>query len=118
MRESRRAGQKEERNRDGGQAEDEADLVALRIEQRTDAERGDDETERLHEGDGAVLRGGEMEALRKLRQNGAEHCGDHSIDKDGQNCGKDKHVTQVPFNNVGKDTAWERPIRHKSEVCC
>ena len=74
-------------------AEDEPDLVALRIEQRADTERGDDESERLHKGDGAVLRGSEMEALRELGQNGAQHRGDHSIDKDGQNCGEDKHVT-------------------------
>jgi hypothetical protein len=32
-----------------------------------------------------------MKALGELRQNGAEHGGNHSVDKDGENCGKDEH---------------------------
>ena len=104
--EARRAGQQEERDGDEGEAEHEADLVAFGIEQRADAERGDHEAERLRKGDGAVLRGREMKALREIGQDGAEHGGDHSVDKDGEDGGKDEHVTQVPFNNVGKDTAW------------
>ncbi len=86
-------GRQEQRNGDARETEDEPDFVALGIEQRPNAERGDDEAKRLHEGDGAILRGREVEALRKLGQNGAQHGGDHSVDKDGQNCGKDQHGT-------------------------
>ena len=93
--ESRRAGQEEERDGDAGEAENEADLVALGIEQRPDAERGDDETERLRKSDGAVLRGGEVETLREVGQNGAQHGGDHSIDEDGENGGEDQHGTGI-----------------------
>ena len=43
------------------------------------------------EGDGAVLRRGEVESLRKLGQDGAQHGGDHSVDKDGEDGGEDQH---------------------------
>ena len=85
-------GQREERDGDEGEAEDEADLVALRVEQGADGERGDDEAEGLGEGDCAVLRGGEMEAVGEVGENGAEHGGDHSVDEDGENGGEDQHA--------------------------
>ena len=93
--EARRPRQREERNGDEGQAENEADLVALVVEQRADAERGDHEAQRLREGDGAVLRRGEMKAVGEVGQDGAQHGGDHSVDEDGEDGGKDQHAAEV-----------------------
>ena len=73
------------------QAKNEADFVALGIEQRPDAKRGDHQPQRLRKCDGAVLRGSQVETIGKFGQNGAQHGGDHSIDEDGQDGGKDQH---------------------------
>src|SRR6185503_746888 len=87
------AGKQEEGSGDGAESEDEASLVALGVEQRTDAQRRNDEAERLHGGDGAVLGRREVKTLRELRQDGAEHGGDHSVDEDGKDGSEDEHGT-------------------------
>src|SRR5579863_1494548 len=95
--EARRARQKKERDGDEDEAENEADLVALRVEQGADTDGCDGEANGLREGDGAVLRGREAKAVRELRQDGAEHGGSHAIDEDGQNRGEDEHWAPGPF---------------------
>ena len=90
--ESLGAGQREERDDDERQAQNEPNLVALRVEQWAHADRGDDETESLGEGDGAVLRRGETEAVGQVGQDGAEHGGNHSVDEDGEDGGKNQHA--------------------------
>ena len=91
LRNPRRARQHIERNGDERQAEDEADLVAFVIEQRPHADRGDHQPQRLHEGDGSVLRRGQMKPVGEVGQDGAQHGGDHSVDEDGEDGGEDQH---------------------------
>ena len=43
----------------------------------------------------AILRGREVEALREVGQDGAEHGGDHSVDEDGEDGGEDQHRAMV-----------------------
>ena len=87
-----RARQSKERDGDEGKAEHESDLFALGVEQRADADGGDDEPEGLDEGDGSVLAGGEAEAVGEVGQDGAQHGGDHSIDEDRDDGCKDQHA--------------------------
>jgi hypothetical protein len=86
-------GQREERDSDEGQAEYEADFVSFGVEQRPDGERGDHQAERLSECDGPVLGWSEAEAIGEIGQDGAEHGGNHSVDKDGENGSKNQHST-------------------------
>src|SRR5208282_4325014 len=81
----------EERAGDAEEAEDETDLVALRIEQRADGERGDHQAEGLGESYCPVLRGREVEALGEVGEDSAEHGGDHSVNEDGEDGGEDEH---------------------------
>ena len=60
---ARRARQGIERNGNERESEDESGFFAFVVEQRSDGEGGEDESEGLGEGDGAVLAGREMEAL-------------------------------------------------------
>ena len=85
------AGQREQRNRDEHQPQDEADFVAFGVEQRPDGQRGDHQSQRLRGGDGAVLRGRQVEPVRQVGQDGAQHGGDHPVDEDGENGGEDEH---------------------------
>ena len=84
-------GSKKKSERNAGQAEDEADLVAFAIEQRTHAKRCDHQSQSLCEGDGAVLRWGQVEAVRQVGKDRAQHRGDHSVDKNGEDRAEDKH---------------------------
>ena len=74
------------------QPEHKSDLVALGIEQRAHGQRRHHQPEGLREGDRAILRGREMKAVRQIGQNGAQHGGNHSVDEDGENGGKDQHA--------------------------
>ena len=89
-----RTRQQEERKRDARQAEDEAYLVTFAIEQRAYRKRGDHQPQSLCEGDGAVLRWRQAEAIRQLRKDCAQHRGDHSVDKDGQDGAENQHRSQ------------------------
>ena len=102
-----RAGQQQERDGDEGQPEHQADLVAFGIEQRAHAHRRDHKADGLRESDGAVLRRREMKAVRQIGQNGAEHGGNHSVDKNGENGGKDEHGLGLLRSRV-KNTALQR----------
>jgi len=86
--EARRARQGEERDGDEGKAEDEAELLAFVVKQRPDAERSDDEPQRLRKGDGAVLARRQVEAIGQVGQDGAQHGGDHPVDEKGENGGE------------------------------
>ncbi len=92
--ETRRPRQREERDGNQRQPEDKANLVALVIEQRTHADRGHHQTQRLHEGDGSVLRRRQMKPVRQVGQDGAQHGGDQSIDEDSEDSGKDQHAAE------------------------
>ena len=61
------------------------------VEQRTHSERGDHQSECLRKCDGAVLGWGQAEAIGEIGQDGAEHGGNHSVDKDGEDGCKDQH---------------------------
>ena len=99
--------QGEEGDDDKGQTENEADLVAFRIEQWADADGGDDEAERLGEGDGAVLGGGEAETVRQVGEDGAQHGGDHSVYEDGEDGGKDQHAGGfLSGSGFGRPRRW------------
>lgn len=93
-----RAGQGEELYNDEGQAENEPDLVAFVIEQRAHALRGDEEAERLREGDTSILSRGEPEAIRQCGQVGSQYGGDHPVDEDGEDRGEDQYASGFPFN--------------------
>ena len=64
------------------------------------AERRDHQAQRLREGDGAVLRGREMKAVREVGQDGAQHGGNHSVDEDGEDGGEDQHRRSVSFRTL------------------
>lgn len=81
----------EEREGDQTEAEEQADLLALRIHQGADEESADHEADRLRHGDVAVLLGREVEAFREVGQDGPEHGGDDAVDEDGENGGNDQH---------------------------
>src|SRR5579862_5531496 len=72
---ARRSGQGEERDRDKGQAEHKSQFLALAIKQWADAERSDDESERLRKRDRAVLAGRKAEAIGQVGHNRAQHGG-------------------------------------------
>ena len=93
--EARRARQGKECDRDEGEAEDEAKLLAFVIDQRAGGERSEDQSERLRRSDGAVLAGREMEAIRQFGQDGAQHRGNHPVDEDGDNGGEHQHAAGV-----------------------
>ena len=90
--ETLRARQDVERDGDEDQAEKQANLVAFAIQQRTHADRGNDQPQRLHKGDGSVLRGSEVKAIRQVGQDGAQHGANHSVDEDGDDGGEDQHA--------------------------
>ena len=87
-----RARQREESDDDEGEAENDAEFGALVIEQRAYADRCNHQAQGLGECDGAVLGGAEAEGGREVGQNGTQHGGDHSIDEDGEDGGKDQHA--------------------------
>ena len=86
------AWQQKESECDAGQAENEADLVAFAIEQRTDGEGCDHQAQSLRESDGAVLRRSQVETVRQVGEDRAQHCGDHSVDKNGEDGAENEHA--------------------------
>jgi hypothetical protein len=90
--EARRARQGIERDSDEGKSKDEAEFFALAIEQRAYPNRGDDQPQSLHEGDGSILSRGQLEPIRQVGKDGTQHGGNHSIDEDGYNGGEDQHA--------------------------
>ena len=100
-----RTRQQEKREGNAGEAQDEADSVSLRVQQRPYAHRGDHQAQRLREGNRAILPGAQMESIGKVGQDGAQHGCDHSVDKDRENSGKNQHRLDVLSNTLGKHTA-------------
>ena len=46
----------------------------------------------LQESYRSILRWCKFEPVRQIRQDSAQHGGDHSVDKDGEDSGKDQHA--------------------------
>lgn len=96
------ARQGEERQSDEAEAEQEADLFALEVDERALEQGADDEADGLCGGNAAVLPGAEAEALGQIRENTAKHGGDHAVNKDGQYGGHNQHrrVIHKPLQTI------------------
>ena len=74
-----------------GQAQNQADFLTFVIDQRANADGGQDQAHGLAKRDGAILFWGQMKPGREIGQDSAEHRRGHAIDKDRQDGGKNKH---------------------------
>ena len=116
---ARRARQSIERNGNERESEDEAGLLAFVVEQGSDGEGCEDESEGLGEGDGPVLAGGEVEALGQLGKDRAEHGSDHAVNEDGDNGGEDEQGCRpqgLKPRFVRNETAPLKPRPCKTEL--
>src|ERR1017187_2185526 len=83
-----RTRQSEECDGDQAEPEDKSNLLAFVIEQRSYGEGREDESQRLRKGDGAILAGRQVKTIRQVGQDGAQHGGNHPVDKDSDNGGE------------------------------